>query len=180
MLYSSKLQSPFGDITAVTNGEQLVEMLLPGQSSQMEEVITEVSKKNIDVLKITQEWLDIYFTGKEPDFMPKIKPEGTAFREAVWGILLKIPYGEVTTYGWIAEEIARERGIEKMSAQAIGGAVSHNPISIIVPCHRVIGKGGNLTGYGGGLGLKIKLLKFENSYSDEFWLPKSYYQSKDV
>ncbi len=106
-------------------------------------------------------WLDIYFTGKEPDFLPPLHPIGTAFRQAVWAILLKIPYGKTTSYGEIAAEIAKSRGIPRMSAQAVGGAVGHNPISLIIPCHRVIGTNGSLTGYAGGIARKLKLLELE-------------------
>ena len=118
-------------------------------------------EKNLVVFDQTRRWLDLYFSGREPGFMPALNPVGSAFRRAVWEILLKIPYGKTTTYGQIAGEIAAARGLAKMSAQAVGGAVGHNEISIIIPCHRVIGAHGNLTGYAGGIDRKIKLLKLE-------------------
>lgn len=118
-------------------------------------------EKNLAVFDQTRRWLDLYFSGREPGFTPALNPVGSAFRRAVWEILLKIPYGQTTTYGQIAREIAAARGLAKMSAQAVGGAVGHNEISIIIPCHRVIGAHGNLTGYAGGIDRKIKLLQLE-------------------
>jgi len=116
-------------------------------------------ERNLAIFDKTRRWLDLYFSGREPGFTPALNPVGTAFRRAVWEILLKIPYGKTTTYGQIAREIAAARGLAKMSAQAVGGAVGHNEISIIIPCHRVIGAHGNLTGYAGGIDRKIKLLQ---------------------
>ena len=115
--------------------------------------------KNLAVFDQTRRWLDLYFSGREPGFTPALNPVGSAFRRAVWEILLKIPYGKTTTYGQIAREIAAARGLAKMSAQAVGGAVGHNEISIIIPCHRVVGTHGSLTGYAGGIDRKIKLLQ---------------------
>ena len=115
------------------------------------------------VFNMTSRWLDLYFSGNEPDFMPPLKMQGTDFRQAVWKILLDIPYGKTMTYGEIAARLARERGLKAMSAQAVGGAVGHNPISIIVPCHRVIGAAGKMVGYGGGLDRKIALLEMEGA-----------------
>lgn len=120
-----------------------------------------LKEKNLAVFDQTRRWLDLYFSGREPGFTPALNPVGSAFRRAVWEILLKIPYGRTTTYGQIAREIAAARGLAKMSAQAVGGAVGHNEISIIIPCHRVIGAHGSLTGYAGGIDRKIKLLKLE-------------------
>ena len=116
-------------------------------------------EKNLAVFDQTRRWLDLYFSGREPSFTPALNPAGSAFRRAVWEILLKIPYGKTTTYGQIAREIAAARGLAKMSAQAVGGAVGHNEISIIIPCHRVVGTHGSLTGYAGGIDRKIKLLQ---------------------
>ncbi len=116
-------------------------------------------EKNLAVFDQTKRWLDLYFSGREPGFTPALNPVGSAFRRAVWEILLKIPYGKTTTYGQIAREIAAARGLAKMSAQAVGSAVGHNEISIIIPCHRVVGTHGSLTGYAGGIDRKIKLLQ---------------------
>ena len=118
-------------------------------------------ERNLAVFDQTRRWLDLYFSGREPGFTPALNPVGSAFRRAVWEILLKIPYGKTTTYGQIAREIAAARGLAKISAQAVGGAVGHNEISIIIPCHRVIGAHGSLTGYAGGIDRKIKLLQLE-------------------
>lgn len=119
-------------------------------------------EKELKIFDETKKWLDIYFSGNKPKFMPEIKLKGTPFQIAVYKILLKIPYGETMTYGEIADIIAKERGIKKMSAQAIGGAVKRNNIMILVPCHRVIGTNGNLIGFsGGGIKNKIKLLTIE-------------------
>ena len=109
-------------------------------------------------------WLDLYFAGKEPDFSPALNPTGTAFQMSVWAILQTIPFGETTTYGAIARRL-EEQTKKRMSAQAVGGAVGRNPISIIVPCHRVIGADGSLTGYAGGLDKKEYLLRTEGFYS---------------
>ena len=107
-------------------------------------------------------WLDIYFSGQKPDFLPKLHLIGTDFQREVWDILLEIPYGQTVTYGEIARKIADKRGLKTMSDQAVGGAVGHNRVSVIVPCHRVIGSDGSLTGYAGGIERKIRLLDIEN------------------
>ena len=108
-------------------------------------------------------WLDSYFTGREPDFLPPLHPAGSPFQQAVWALLLQIPYGQTVTYGQLAARLAAERGLARMSAQAVGGAVGRNRISLIIPCHRVLGADGSLTGYAGGLDRKAKLLAWEHS-----------------
>lgn len=121
----------------------------------------------------TIRWLDIYFSGQEPDFTPEYKIENlTPFRKQVIDIMNKIPYGKTITYNDIAKEIAKSKGIEKMSAQAVGGAVGWNPICIIIPCHRVVGTNGSLVGYGGGINNKIKLLETEKNDMNKFTVPK--------
>ena len=125
------------------------------------------------VLGQTKEWLDRYFAGKKPGIGElTLAPAGSDFRKAVWKILCEIPYGEVTTYGEISRKIADRRGIERMSAQAVGGAVGHNPISIIIPCHRVVGSDGSLTGYAGGLKKKISLLTLEGVDMEKLFVPE--------
>ena len=113
-------------------------------------------------LRKAKAWLDDYFAGKKPELTRlKLAPKGSEFAMAVWKVLREIPYGDTTTYGEIAKKIAEQKGLKRMSAQAVGGAVGHNPISIIVPCHRVVGSNGSLTGYAGGIELKAKLLAHE-------------------
>ena len=119
-----------------------------------------IELENEDIIQ-AKKWLDIYFSGKQPDFTPKLHLVGTNFQLDVWNILLKIPYGKTTTYGNISQELVLKYHKEHMSAQAVGNAVGRNPISIIVPCHRVIGANGKLTGYAGGLDKKSKLLALE-------------------
>lgn len=113
-------------------------------------------------------WLDVYFSGQEPDFTPKLHLVGSDFRQAVWALLRKIPYGQTTTYGALAGQLAEQSG-KRVSAQAVGGAVGHNPVSLIVPCHRVVGSDGSLTGYAGGVEKKMRLLTLENSEAAKFY-----------
>ena len=112
----------------------------------------------------TARWLDLYFSGKDPGFTPKIRMRATAFRETVWRILLTVPYGETVTYGEIADRAAKQMRLPRMSAQAVGGAVGHNTIALIIPCHRVIGADGSLTGYAGGVERKAVLLEMEKGH----------------
>lgn len=115
------------------------------------------------VLDQARRWLDVYFSGRDPGPTPPLHPEGTPFQRAVWRLLLDIPYGTTTTYGALAQRLAQARGVPYMSAQAVGGAVGRNPISILVPCHRVVGADGSLTGYAGGLSVKLQLLTLEGA-----------------
>ena len=117
-------------------------------------------------------WLDVYFSGQEPDFLPPLHPHGSEFQLAVWELLLQIPYGQTTTYGALARQLAARRGLSRMSAQAVGGAVGHNPISLLIPCHRVVGTNGSLTGYAGGLDKKIRLLELEHADMTGLFIPK--------
>lgn len=129
-------------------------------------------EQNTPALTEAKRWLDIYFAGKEPDFTPPLHPAGSVFRQSVWEILLKIPYGQTITYGDIARQLAAKRGLANMSAQAVGGAVGHNEISVIIPCHRVVGANSSLTGYAGGIDKKIKLLKLERADMAQLFVPK--------
>lgn len=165
MIYTTYYNSPIGKLLLASKENKLIGLWIEGQkyySSGIEEEFT----KNDDekILIETKKWLNRYFNGEKP--CPNeldLAPIGSKFRKNVWDILCKIPYGKVITYNDIAKEIAKKRKINKMSAQAVGGAVGHNPISIIIPCHRVIGTNGSLTGYAGGLDKKEYLLKFENA-----------------
>lgn len=163
MIYVSYYKSPIGDITMASDSDGLCGLWFDGQKYFASTVKGETEERELPVFEQTKKWLDIYFSGKEPDFMPKLVLNGSEFRRSVWNILLTISYGSVMTYGEIAKIIAQKNGVAKMSAQAVGGAVGHNPISIIVPCHRVVGTNGNLTGYAGGIDKKISLLKIEKT-----------------
>lgn len=170
MQYINYYNSPLGKITFASNGKELTGLWFEGQKYFASTLTKEYEQKNLPVFEQTARWLDIYFSGKIPDFTPDLFLSSTSFRNEVWKILLTIPYGSVMTYGEIAKEMAKNRGEKKMSAQAVGGAVGHNPISIIVPCHRVIGTDGSLTGYAGGIDIKEKLLKLEKTVADKLIL----------
>ena len=161
MNYIQHYTSPIGGITVASNGDALTGLWFDGQKYFGDTLSDEREEKDLPVFEQTEHWLDLYFGGKVPDFTPPLCMHGTAFRRKVWEILLEIPYGQTITYGEIAGRIARERGIGRMSAQAVGGAVGHNPISLIIPCHRVIGSNGSLTGYAGGIDKKFELLQME-------------------
>ena len=143
-----------------------------GQKYFARDLNAERIEQNTPALTEAKRWLDIYFAGKEPDFLPPLHPTGSAFRQSVWEILLKITYGQTITYGDIARQLAAKRGLANMSAQAVGGAVGHNEISVIIPCHRVVGANGSLTGYAGGIDKKIKLLKLERADMAQLFVPK--------
>lgn len=163
MQFIHQYYSPLGNILLAADDIGLTGLWFDGQKYYANNLAEEHQEQNTLVLEQTKEWLDIYFTGREPQFMPPIHMTGTPFQLAVWEILRRIPYGKTTTYGEIAKEIARQRGLPHMSAQAVGGAVGHNAISIIIPCHRVVGTNGSLTGYAGGIDKKVKLLTLEKA-----------------
>lgn len=173
MHYINHYNSPLGKITFASNGKELTGLWFDGQKYFASTLTKEYEQKNLPVFEQTAKWLDIYFSGKNPDFTPPLFLSSTSFRNEVWKILLTIPYGKIMTYGEIAKLMAENRGVEKMSPQSVGGAVGHNPISIIVPCHRVVGTDGSLTGYAGGVDIKEKLLKFENVDMSKLFVPKS-------
>lgn len=150
--------APIGDIYLSADAVGLTGLWFEGQPHAPQPTCPEMETPTIVAAK---KWLDIYFSGQEPDFTPPLHPVGTPFQMAVWKLLRTIPYGQTVTYGEIAEKIAAQRGLPKMSAQAVGGAVGRNKISLIIPCHRVIGANGSLTGYAGGLDKKIRLLQLE-------------------
>ncbi len=161
MTYIHKYSSPLGGITLASDGQALTGLWFDGQKYYGDTLHKETQERDLQVFTQAVKWLDIYFSGVSPDFTPPLNLITTPFRKAVCDIILTIPFGHTMTYGEIAGIIARQRGIGRMSAQAVGGAVSHNPVSLIVPCHRVIGSDGSLTGYAGGIDRKIKLLELE-------------------
>ena len=153
--------SPLGRMTMASDGEALTGLWFDGQKYFADGLNGEYEGTMLPVFAETDRWLDLYFGGRVPDFTPKINMRGTAFQKAVWEILLTIPYGGTMTYGEIAGRLAAEMHLPRMSAQAAGGAVSRNAISLIIPCHRVVGKDGRLTGYAGALERKRRLLELE-------------------
>lgn len=163
MVYKHLYISQLGGITLAGNNESLTGLWFDGQKFFPHKLISESIESVLPIFTQTCNWLDIYFSGRIPDFIPPISLNTTPFRKAVYDILLTIPYGQTMTYGEIANIIAEQNGVERMSAQAVGGAVGHNPVSIIIPCHRVVGADGRLTGYAGGLDRKIELLKLEKA-----------------
>jgi len=165
-------ESPIGTLLLAADEVGLCGLWLSGEKQFADNLPAEHVWQSTPVLAKAQQWLDIYFSAKEPDFMPPLHPVGSAFRQAVWQQLLQIPYGKTVTYGQIAQKLAKQRDIPRMSAQAVGGAVGHNKISIIIPCHRVVGAGGNLTGYAGGIDRKIKLLELEGVDLRGLYVPK--------
>ncbi len=164
--------SPLGGITEASDGEHLIGLWFDGQKYFADALDSDYEEKGLPVFQQTDRWLDIYFSGKKPDFTPPLYMKTSEFRKAVWEVMLTIPYGKTMTYGEIAETIAKQRGIARMSAQAVGGAVGHNSISLIIPCHRVVGTSGSLTGYAGGIDRKVKLLQLEKADMSTFFVPK--------
>ena len=162
MDYTAHYDSPLGGITLASDGGKLVGLWFDGQkyfADTLGNVYEE--RPGLEIFETTRRWLDTYFSGEAPNFTPPLQMRTTDFRKRVWEIMLTIPFGQTMTYGDIARIIARERGLTSMSAQAVGGAVGHNSISLIIPCHRVVGTGGSLTGYAGGIDKKVQLLKME-------------------
>ena len=162
MDYTYCYTSPLGVMTLASDGEALIGLWFEGQKHFPRDLTGGSTEAELPVFTQTCEWLDTYFSGREPCFIPPLRLHTTPFRKAVCDILLTIPYGQTMTYGAIANILAEQRGIARMSAQAVGGAVGHNPVAIIIPCHRVIGSDGSLTGYAGGTDRKQRLLRLEN------------------
>ena len=170
MDYTWHYDSPLGGITLASDGEALVGLWFDGQQHFADTLENEHQEKILPTIREACRWLDIYFSGQKPGFTPEIKPRGTEFRRRVWKTLTAIPYGNTITYGDIARMLARETGCKKMSARAIGGAVSHNPISLIIPCHRVVMKDGSIcTGFafGGADAQRALLLSEGVGFLDE-------------
>ena len=161
MEYIRYYESSLGRILLVGDGEALTGLRFEGQKVFADSPARTAVEKNLPVFAEAERWLDIYFSGSDPGFTPEIRLCATAFRKTVWDVLLTVPYGTTVTYGEIADCVAGRMNLPRMSAQAVGGAVGHNPVSLIIPCHRVVGKDGSLTGYAGGLERKRKLLEME-------------------
>lgn len=172
MQYISHYSSPIGNMLLAADEIGLTGLWLERQKYFALYLDKEHEEKEIPLFGKVKQWLDIYFSGREPDFSIPLHFTGTAFQNEVWEILCSIPYGQTMTYGEIAKQIAAKRGLPRMSAQAVGGAVGHNEISIIVPCHRVVGSNGSLTGYAGGIDKKVKLLTLEHVDMKRFFIPK--------
>ena len=164
MTYLRKYLSPFGEILLAADEKGLSGLWFVGAKYFGKGLPKDCKEGTTEALEETVHWLDEYFEGKEPTFTPPLHPDGTAFQEAVWRLLLRIPYGETVTYGELAKQLAGEMGLAHMSAQAVGGAVGRNPISLIVPCHRVMGADGSLVGYAGGIEKKEALLRLEQGF----------------
>lgn len=182
MTYTEQYSSPLGTITIACDDEAIVGLWFNGlwfngQKHFGNTLIGAVEVREKDqkhpLLEEAVKWLDIYFSGQEPSFLPPLRYDSTRFRKRVCDIMLTIPYGKTMTYGEIANIIAKELGIKKMSAQAVGGAVGQNPISLMIPCHRVVGANGSLTGYGGGLNRKVKLLALEKVDMSKLYNPSN-------
>lgn len=166
MQYTNYYCSPIGKMLLAADGTNLTGLWFEGGKFYDAVLDSEHEEKELPVFETVKKWLDIYFTGKNPDFTPPVHLQGSPFRILVWNILKEIPYGQTITYKDIANRVATEKGLPHMSAQAVGGAVAHNPVSIIIPCHRVIGSDGSLTGYAGGIDKKVKLLQYEGVHVD--------------
>jgi methylated-DNA-[protein]-cysteine S-methyltransferase len=175
MFYSTTYTSPVGIITLACDGVNLVGLWMKGQKyygGAISGVMTE--KNDIPVFNAARQWLDGYFAGEKPDISTlPLAPAGGEFSQLVWQILREIPYGKVVTYGDMAKKIALKTNRKSMSSQAVGGAVGHNPISVIIPCHRVVGANGSLTGFAAGVDIKLKLLELENVDVSKFFIPKN-------
>ena len=172
MIYTCKYKSPLGEILLAADEIGLTGLWFEGQKYFANTLPDERILQETEILAETKKWLDIYFSGEKPTFTPPLHPAGSTFRQAVWQLLLQIPYGQTITYGEIARRMAEVKKVPRMSAQAVGGAVGHNEISIIIPCHRVVGTNGSLTGYGGGIDKKISLLNLEHADMSHLFIPK--------
>lgn len=171
MLYYKKAASPLGEITLRSDGEALTGLWFADDKHYGAKDIAGAALADLDVFTQAEEWLAEYFAGREPKVSVPLKLQGSEFQMQVWRLLQDIPYGRLVTYGDIAKKIAVQKGVARMSAQAVGGAVGHNPLCIIVPCHRVVGANGSLTGYGGGMWRKVRLLELEKVDMSKLTVP---------
>ena len=174
MMYTLHYDSPLGGILLAADEVGLTGLWFDGEKYFADALDPEHKAQETPILREAKRWLDVYFCGQEPDFTPPLHPIGSPFRQEVWALLLQIPYGQTTTYGALAKQLAAMHGLSRMSAQAVGGAVGHNEISIIIPCHRVVGTNGSLTGYAGGIDKKAKLLTLEKIRMEHLFPPINY------
>ena len=172
MTFTQHYDSPLGIALLAADEIGLTGLWFEGQKYCSGHLPAEHMEQETPILAETKRWLDIYFAGSQPDFFPPLHLTGSLFRQSVWEMLLQIPYGQTTTYGEIARQLAKKRGLARVSAQAVGGAVGHNEISVIIPCHRVVGTNGSLTGYAGGMDRKVKLLELEHTDMTGLFVPK--------
>ncbi len=172
MIYTAQYMSPLGMMTLACDEEAIIGLWFNDQKHFASVLPETAETKMHPLLAEGIRWLDLYFAGQEPDFLPPLRYDSTPFRKMVGDVMLTIPYGKTMTYGAIATRVADSMGIARMSAQAVGGAVGHNPISLMIPCHRVIGTNGNLTGYAGGIDRKLKLLTLEKADLSGLFMPK--------
>ena len=172
MMFACYYDSPLGKLLLTADALGLTGLYFDGEKTEPGRLALARPERETPLLAETKRWLDVYFSGSQPDFLPPLHPAGSAFRQAVWALLLQIPYGQTTTYGAIARQLAAKQGIPKMSAQAVGGAIGHNKIAIVIPCHRVIGANGSLTGYAGGIDKKVKLLEWEHTDMTGSFVPR--------
>ncbi|MGN1267463.1 MAG: methylated-DNA--[protein]-cysteine S-methyltransferase [Dorea sp.] len=161
MEYVTDYESKLGKILLASDGKAITGLWFYGQKYFADTLGDKYENGNLKIFQETKKWLEKYFSGKNPEMNIELNPKGSEFRQKVWKILCEIPYGEVMTYGEIAKKIAKAEGKKSMSAQAVGGAVGHNPISILIPCHRVVGSDGSMTGYAGGVEKKEWMIGME-------------------
>lgn len=171
MLYYKKVASPLGEITLRSNGEALTGLWFVDDKHYGAKDIAGAALADLELFMQAEAWLAEYFAGREPKVSVPLKLQGSEFQMQVWRLLQDIPYGRLVTYGDVAKKIAAQKGLARMSAQAVGGAVGHNPLCIIVPCHRVVGANGSLTGYGGGMWRKVRLLELEKVAMSKLTVP---------
>lgn len=171
--YISTYFSPLGAMTLASDGHAITGLWFDGQKYFARTLPERHAVRALPVLEEAHAWLDLYFSGKQPDFMPRLMPTGSPFAQTVWRLLSTIPYGHVVTYKALAQQVARLLKVPHSSAQAIGGAVSRNPISLLIPCHRVVGTSGSLTGYAGGLQRKWRLLQGEGVDMSSLFIPQT-------
>ncbi len=172
--YLTRYSLPLGAITLACDGENLVGLWIEGQKYFGGTILDGAAgRDDLAIFHAAKKWLNRYFAGEKPSPAElSLAPLGSDFRRQVWRMLCEIPYGQTTTYGNIAQRLAVQRGVSTISSQAVGGAVGHNPISIIIPCHRVVGANGSLTGYAGGIEKKIRLLELEGADMSGLFVPK--------